>query len=116
MKAYNSEYFYDPMRAFYDSGADYLTVAKHRLVVIAKHAYATLFKISCGDYGNCPIATEQIEQNMTDLIAFCRLFESTREFPLDKNYVKYGYELDYDEQIKELDKILLKYVEFLSSE
>ena len=115
MKAYNSEYFSDPMRAFYDGGADYLTVAKHRLVVIAKHAYATLGKISCGDYGNYPIATEQIEQDMTDLTAFCRLFESAKEFPLDKNYVKYSYELDYDKQIKKLDKILLKYVEFLSS-
>ncbi|OOF45589.1 hypothetical protein BKK52_12310 [Rodentibacter trehalosifermentans] len=114
MKA-NSEYFYDPMRAFYDGGADYLTVEKHRLVVIAKHAYATLFKISCGDYGNCLIATKQIEQDMTDLTVFRRLFENAKEFPLDKNYIKYRYELDYDEQIKGLDKILLKYVEFLSS-
>ncbi len=115
MKAYNSEYFYDPMRAFYDSGADYLTVSKHRLVVIAKHAYATLSKISYGNYGNCSIAIEQIEQDMTDLIELCRLFEDAKEFPLDKNYIKYRYELDYDEQIKSLDKILLKYVEFLSS-
>lgn len=115
MKTYNSEYFYDPMRAFYDSGADYLTVEKHRLVVIVKHAYATLLKISCGDYGNCPIVTEQIEQDMMDLAELRRLFEGTKEFPLDKDYIKYRYELDYDEQIKSLDKILLKYVDFLSS-
>ncbi|MBB5150714.1 hypothetical protein JFL55_04855 [Histophilus somni] len=52
---------------------------------------------------------------MMDLAELRRLFEGTKEFPLDKNYIKYRYELDYDEQIKSLDKILLKYVDFLSS-
>ncbi|KUM15238.1 hypothetical protein ACFHYJ_01950 [Pasteurella multocida] len=115
MVACSSEYFYDPMRAFYDGGVDYLTVEKHRLVVIASHAYTVLVKISCGDYGDFPIPIEQIEQDMTDLTVFRRLFESAKEFPLGKNHVKYGYELNYDEQIKELDKILLKYVELFSS-
>uniref|UniRef100_A0AAU8B4E4 Uncharacterized protein n=1 Tax=Dulem virus 52 TaxID=3145763 RepID=A0AAU8B4E4_9VIRU len=113
MKAYNSEYFYDPMRAFYDGGADYLTVEKHRLVVIVNHAYAALVKISCGDYEDCLIPIEQINQDMDDLLALGRFFKEAKEFPLDENYIKYSYELNYDEQIKSLDKILLKYVDFL---
>ncbi len=35
----NCEFFYDPTRAIYDSGADYLTREKHRLVVIANSAW-----------------------------------------------------------------------------
>lgn len=31
--------FYDPTRAIYDSGADYLTREKYRLVVIANSAW-----------------------------------------------------------------------------
>ncbi|MFP4731635.1 hypothetical protein [Pasteurella multocida] len=115
MKLQNSDYFYDPMRAFYDEGADYLTVEKHRLVVIAHYAYAMLVKISCGDYGDCSIPTEQIDQDMTNLLTLSGIFQKAREFPLDENYIKYSYELDYDEQIKNLDKILIKYIEFLSS-
>ncbi|HHW7546719.1 hypothetical protein [Pasteurella multocida] len=40
----NSEFFYDPMRAIYDSGADYFTREKHRLVVMAKRKFKDKIK------------------------------------------------------------------------
>ncbi|WP_301098420.1 hypothetical protein [Otariodibacter sp.] len=112
MKAYTSEYFYDPMRAFYDGGVDYLTVEKHRLCVIAEHAYAALSKISLDKNGDCPVPKEQINQDMDDLLILLGDFKGGNEVPLGNNHRKYSYELDYNEQIKRLDKILLKYVEF----
>lgn len=113
MTACSSEYFYDPMRVFYDGGVDYLTVEKHRLVVIASHAYTVLVKISCGDYGDFPISIEQINQDMDDLSKLCEFFKNAKEFRLDANSFNYKYELDYIEQIKNLDNVLLKYIELL---
>lgn len=117
MKKLDSNYFYDPSRAFYDGGVDYLTREKHRLIVIAETAYALLVRLSFDvDETNSKLITfkkNDIELDMKLLLEFTQKFTKAKEINLGNG--QYKYELNYSEEIKNLDGILLKYIDILSN-
>ncbi|MFZ7198693.1 hypothetical protein [Avibacterium avium] len=110
----NSEFFYDPMRAVYDGGADYLTREKHRLVVIAGDSWGMLLNLSCyynefAEKQNIPFSKQQIDDDMDKLSYLKRKFQDIEEVPMGD---KWQYSFDYEQGLKELDEILLKYIPF----
>lgn len=115
MTKLNSEYFYDPMRAVYDGGVDYLTKEKHWLVVIAQSAYAKLVNLEYDELlPHYPFSAEDLQNDQNKLIELKKFFEKANEIKIDdKNYC---YALNYNEQINKLDDILIKYIEFFESD
>lgn len=111
----SSEDFYDPIVAIYDSGVDYLTIEKHRLVSIAKSGWNTLFQLSLNydDFSenlDIPFTKEDIQLDMEKVSELKCKFIDIKEINSDENWI---YEYDYNQGIKELDGVLLKYAEWL---
>ena len=111
----SSEDFYDPIVAIYDSGVDYLTREKHRLVSIAKSGWNTLFQLSLNydDFSenlDIPFTKEDIQLDMKKVSELKHKFIDIREINSNENWI---YEYDYNQGIKELDGVLLMYAEWL---
>lgn len=108
----NSEFFYDPMRAIYDSGADYLTREKHRLVVMANGAWGRLLNLSCyydeiSEKLKIPFSKQEIDDDMDKVSALKRKFKDISEIKVGDNW---EYPFSYEQGIKELDEVALKYI------
>ncbi|ENW5148813.1 hypothetical protein GVE02_000482, partial [Neisseria gonorrhoeae] len=80
----NCEFFYDPTRAIYDSGADYLTREKYRLVVIANSAWGLLLNLPCYydevlEKRKIPFGKQEIDDDMDKVSALKRKFKDISE-------------------------------------
>ncbi|WP_143538946.1 hypothetical protein [Rodentibacter ratti] len=108
----SSESFYDPMSALYDSGCDYITREKHRLVAISQSAWNTLLRLSC-DYDffvekeQMPFVKDEIDLDMKTVSKLKEKFKNFNE--VQNGNGDWVYQYSYDEGIKELDEVLLKY-------
>lgn len=114
----NCEFFYDPTRAIYDSGADYLTREKHRLVVIANSAWGLLLNLSCYydeilEKRKIPFGKQEIDDDMDKVSALKRKFKDISEIKVGDDW---EYPFNYEQGMKELDEVLLKYIPFFEEE
>ena len=114
----SSEDFYDPMSAFYDSGVDYITREKHRLVSIAQSGQNTLFDFlhSYDEFSEklvIPFSKEQMELDIKLVSNLEKKFVDIDEVISSEDDQKYVYLYDYEKGIKELDEVLLKYAEWI---
>lgn len=88
----SSEDFYDPIVAIYDSGVDYLTREKHRLVSIAKSGWNTLFQLSLNydDFSenlDIPFTKEDIQLDMKKVSELKHKFIDIREINSNENWI-----------------------------
>ena len=114
----NCEFFYHPMFAIYDCGADYLTREKHRLVVIANCAWGRLLNLSCYydeilEKQKIPFSKQEIDDDMDKVSALERKFKDISEGKVGDDW---EYPFNYEQGIKELDEVLLKYIPFFEEE
>lgn len=114
----NCEFFYDPTRAIYDSGADYLTREKHRLVVIANSAWGLLLNLSCYydeilEKRKIPFGKQEVDDDMDKVSALKRKFKDISEIKVGDDW---EYPFNYEQGMKELDEVLLKYIPFFKEE
>ncbi|HFC6730010.1 TPA: hypothetical protein ACFN7P_000725 [Neisseria meningitidis] len=114
----NCKFFYDPTRAIYDSGADYLTREKHRLVVIANSAWGLLLNLSYYydevlEKRKIPFGKQEIDDDMDKVSAHKRKFKDISEIKVGDGW---EYPFNYEQGMKELDEVLLKYIPFFEEE
>ena len=114
----NCEFFYHPMFAIYDCGVDYLTREKHRLVVIANCAWGGVLNLSCYydeilEKQKIPFSKQEIDDDMDKVSALERKFKDISEIKVGDDW---EYPFNYEQGIKELDEVLLKYIPFFEEE
>ncbi|MFZ7142011.1 hypothetical protein ACLSY0_03110 [Avibacterium avium] len=74
-----------------------------------------LLNLSCyynefAEKQNIPFSKQQIDDDMDKLSYLKRKFQDIEEVPMGD---KWQYSFDYEQGLKELDEILLKYIPFL---
>lgn len=93
-------------------------IAVQRLVVIANSAWGLLLNLSCYydevlEKRKIPFGKQEIDDDMDKVSALKRKFKDISEIKVGDGW---EYPFNYEQGMKELDEVLLKYIPFFEEE